>query len=116
MRQRVSHMRSWLQEMEALLGGAGALAPQARLMQRQRDAVKLQLRTMLDTVAAFHTHVLVRASPLGAVSDDRSGNWHLTDSTANALQFIHKFTSKRGCRDRADNLKGRRRYAMLWLC
>lgn len=63
-RQRVSHTRSWLQEMEALLGGAGALAPQARLMQRQRDAVKLQLRTMLDTVAAFHTHVLVRASSL----------------------------------------------------
>ena len=66
--QRVSHTRGWLQEMEALLGGAGALAPQARLMQRQRDAVKLQLRTMLDTVAAFLTHVLVRASPYPLVT------------------------------------------------
>ena len=71
MRQRVSHTRSWLQEMEALLGGAGALAPQARLMQRQRDAVKLQLRTMLDTVAAFHTHVLVRASSQAIVGVGR---------------------------------------------
>ena len=99
MRQRVSHTRSWLQEMEALLGGAGALAPQARLMQRQRDAVKLQLRTMLDTVAAFHTHVLVRASSLGAIRDDRSVNWHLRGSAANALQSIHEITSKRGCKD-----------------
>ncbi|KAK9840736.1 hypothetical protein WJX81_001139 [Elliptochloris bilobata] len=58
---RVSHTQGWLQEIEGLLGSGSAPPQQARLMQRQRDAVKLQLRTMLDTVAAFHTHVLDEA-------------------------------------------------------
>lgn len=61
--QRMQHTQGWVAEIEGLLaGGAGVPPQQASIMQRQRDAVKLQLRNMLDTVAAFHTHVLVRSA------------------------------------------------------
>ncbi len=62
--QRVQHTQGYVREIEGLLASGGGAPPhQVAVMQQQRDAVKLHLRKMLDTAAAYHTHVLVSGGP-----------------------------------------------------